>query len=282
MNLMLCLSVLSPHAASATDATSSRRAAVVEAFRHSWRGYEAHAWGHDEVMPLTNGSNDEWGGFAVTMVDGLDTAWLFGLRDEFERAVRHLEGHLEASFAKDRRVNVFEMGIRVLGGLIGAYDVSNDARLLRLAVQVGDRLLPAFRSGANDVERRHERKPIPTRHARGANHRRVRRGSRSHASGGGRRLSANHLRRTGRRREPAAAYLPPATRWSANFTNFSLPAAGLNLRFGTRYCCPNLASAGSIQLEYARLHAITGDGRYLAAARTFRILLGRAGAEGLV
>jgi len=44
-------------------------------------------------------------------------------------------------------VSVFEMTIRALGGLISAHDLSGDARLLKLAVRVADRLLPAF-SGA--------------------------------------------------------------------------------------------------------------------------------------
>ena len=64
-----------------------RRATIVEAFRHSWNGYERHAWGVDELRPLSNTSNDAWGGFAVTMIDGLDTAYLMGLRAEFSRAV---------------------------------------------------------------------------------------------------------------------------------------------------------------------------------------------------
>ena len=64
-----------------------RRAAVIEAFQHSWRGYRSYAWGKDELKPLTDSSNDAWGGFGVTMVDGLDTAYLLGLQDEFDEAV---------------------------------------------------------------------------------------------------------------------------------------------------------------------------------------------------
>lgn len=50
------------------------------------RSYKKFAWGHDEVRPLTGGSNDNWGGIAMTLIDGLDTAWLLGFRKEVEAA----------------------------------------------------------------------------------------------------------------------------------------------------------------------------------------------------
>ena len=96
--------------------SSRRRAAIVEAFRHSWAGYHKFAWGRDEVRPLGGGgANDAWGGFAVTMVDALDTAMLMGLNGEVEEAIAYLASNL--SFEKNHDVSVFEMTIRVLGGL---------------------------------------------------------------------------------------------------------------------------------------------------------------------
>lgn len=38
------------------------------------------------MRPLTGGSNDNWGGIAMTLIDGLDTAWLLGFRKEVEAA----------------------------------------------------------------------------------------------------------------------------------------------------------------------------------------------------
>jgi hypothetical protein len=128
------------------DVTSIRREAVVEAFAHSWRGYERHAWGHDELQPLSNRSNEAWGGLAVTMVDGLDTAYLLGLSEEFDRAVSYIEHSLVVNV--DHKVSVFEITIRVLGGLLGAYDLSGDERLLRKARELGERLLGAFEGGS--------------------------------------------------------------------------------------------------------------------------------------
>ena len=57
---------------------------------HAWTGYERVAFGHDEVRPVTNRTNDSWNGWGVTLVDALDTLWLMGLVDEFKRAVGHV------------------------------------------------------------------------------------------------------------------------------------------------------------------------------------------------
>ena len=118
-------------AASMAEETSRRRAAIRDAFLRSWAAYERFAWGHDELHPLTNRSNDVWGGFAVTMVDSLDTAKIMGCEAEFGRAVAWLDGHF--TMQRDHYVSVFELSIRVLGGLLSAYDLSRDPRLLRVA-----------------------------------------------------------------------------------------------------------------------------------------------------
>ncbi len=120
-----------------------RRDAVREAFVHSWTAYERFAWGHDELQPLTNTSNDVWGGFAVTMIDCLDTAKIMGLDAEFERMVAFLDTNF--TMQRNHYVSVFELSIRVLGGLLGAFDLSGgDPRLLRMADEAGTALLGAF------------------------------------------------------------------------------------------------------------------------------------------
>eukprot|EP00466_Bigelowiella_natans_P005734 jgi/Bigna1/84491/fgenesh1_pg.142_\ len=68
----------------------ARREAVRQAFKHAWTGYETHAFGHDEVRPTTNETNDSWGGFGITLFDSLDTMLLMGLDDEYERALGHV------------------------------------------------------------------------------------------------------------------------------------------------------------------------------------------------
>lgn len=116
--------------------------AVREAFKHAWGGYEEHAMGHDEIRPTTNATNDSWGGFGATLIDALDTMLVMGLSDEFERSVRHLEANLD--FDKDYDCSFFETSIRMLGGLLGAYELSGERFLLEQATDLATRLLPSF------------------------------------------------------------------------------------------------------------------------------------------
>lgn len=54
--------------------------------RHAWAGYRAHAWGRDELKPISAHGQDNWGGMGVTLVDSLDTLWIMGMKDEFNEA----------------------------------------------------------------------------------------------------------------------------------------------------------------------------------------------------
>jgi hypothetical protein len=80
----------------------------------------------------------------MTPVDAYDTMLLMGLTDEAADAKRLILERL--SFDQDVSVQVFEVTIRLLGGLLSAYEMDGDPRLLHLATDLGDRLLPAFRS----------------------------------------------------------------------------------------------------------------------------------------
>ena len=119
--------------------------AVKEAFLHAWRGYERHAWGHDQLLPLSGGYRD-WhaASLVMTPLDAFDTMVLMGLDSEAARAKALVLDSL--SFDRDFPVQVFEITIRMLGGLISAYQLDGDPGFLALARDLGDRLLPAFRS----------------------------------------------------------------------------------------------------------------------------------------
>lgn len=117
---------------------------IAEAFEHSWRGYRRFAWGRDEVRPISLCGSDGWGGVAVTLIDALDTAMLMGMDGYAKEAVGWLGSNW--SFGRDHYMNTFEMTIRVLGGLVAAYDLSLDPKLLGLATQVADAMMPAFRA----------------------------------------------------------------------------------------------------------------------------------------
>ncbi|HMA17053.1 MAG TPA: glycoside hydrolase family 47 protein, partial [Thermoanaerobaculia bacterium] len=125
------------------------RAALTERVRaeilHSWRGYERYAWGHDELKPVSRTPRD-WSvdSLLMTPVDALDTLLLAGLNEEAAKAKALIVERL--SFDRDVEVKNFEITIRLLGGLLSAYEMTGDERLLRLAEDLGKRLSPVFDS----------------------------------------------------------------------------------------------------------------------------------------
>ena len=60
-----------------------RKPFIVEAMKHAWDGYKRHAFGHDELLPVSRKGADPWGGMGTTLVDSLDTLWMMGLSKEF-------------------------------------------------------------------------------------------------------------------------------------------------------------------------------------------------------
>lgn len=61
-------------------AANERQRAVVDAFKHAWKGYKEFAWGHDNLKPISMGSHD-WFGLGLTIVDSLDTMYIMDLQD---------------------------------------------------------------------------------------------------------------------------------------------------------------------------------------------------------
>lgn len=137
-----------PRADARPPARVNRRALaerVRAEFLHAWRGYERHAWGHDELKPLSKTHRDWYDEpLLMTPVDSLDTMILMGLDEEAAKTRKLILERL--SFDKDIYVQNFEITIRHLGGLLSAYQLTNDRRFLALAEDLGTRLLPAFDS----------------------------------------------------------------------------------------------------------------------------------------
>ena len=112
-------------------------------FLHAWNGYKHYAWGFDQLQPLSKkGKNWYAHTLLMTPVDAFDTMFLMGLKGELP-AVKQLIFN-KLSFNRDMMVKGFEMNIRLLGGLLSAYQLDGDKRFLNLAEDLGKRLLPAF------------------------------------------------------------------------------------------------------------------------------------------
>ncbi|KAJ7623033.1 glycoside hydrolase [Mycena polygramma] len=127
------------------SADAEKRDAVVAAFKHAWLAYERDAMGDDEYHPITRkGTNlTEAGGIGYTVIDSIDTMLIMGLDDEYARARQWVERSM--SFDRDAKFNTFETTIRVLGGLLSAYELTDGDQLyLDRAIDLADRLLPVF------------------------------------------------------------------------------------------------------------------------------------------
>jgi mannosyl-oligosaccharide alpha-1,2-mannosidase len=120
-----------------------RRIAVRDEFRHTWDSYREFAWAQDELRPVTAEGGESFGGWGATLVDSLDTLWIMGLRGEFYEAV---EAVASIDFGKTNltTISVFETTIRYLGGLLSAFDMSQEQVLFKKAVQLGEMLYRAF------------------------------------------------------------------------------------------------------------------------------------------
>lgn len=127
------------------------REKVKDMFYHGYNNYLEHAFPLDELRPISCGGHDTWGSYQLTLIDAMDTLAVIGNHSEFARAVEIITGSLD--FNKDVNVSLFETNIRVLGGLLSSYFLSKDPvyqvtqysqKLLQLAEDLGQRLLPAF------------------------------------------------------------------------------------------------------------------------------------------
>nr|GEZ51660.1 mannosyl-oligosaccharide 1,2-alpha-mannosidase MNS3 [Tanacetum cinerariifolium] len=133
----------------------ARQESVQKAFLHAWSGYKTYAMGSDELMPLSKRGIDGLGGLGATVVDALDTAMIMRLDDVVAEAGSWIEKNLPGRISKKGQVNLFETTIRVVGGLLSAYHLSEGnptnkgpkpSVYLENAKDLADRLLTAFTS----------------------------------------------------------------------------------------------------------------------------------------
>jgi len=153
------------HKKSSQNRLKSLQDKVKSIFYHSYNNYLNLAFPKDELQPITCQGRDTWGSFSLTLIDSLDTLLVLGNKTEFARVAKYLSENL--NFDYDFNVSVFESNIRVLGGLISAHILAGThipkhlfnegenskivppewpckGKLLDLAVEIADKLLPAF------------------------------------------------------------------------------------------------------------------------------------------
>ncbi len=147
---LLCSHLLSGQSVPPPPSREVQNTAVLaerirQEFLFSWSAYKRYAWGHDQLKPLSKGHRDWYAAsLLMTPVDALDTMILMGFTDEANQTRDYIAQNL--SFDHDIYVKNFEVTIRLLGGLLSSYQLTGDKRLLTLAEDLGNRLLPAFNS----------------------------------------------------------------------------------------------------------------------------------------
>lgn len=130
-----------------SELSNSRQKAVVDSFLHAWNAYKKYAWGQDELRPISK-TGQEWMGVGLSIIDSLDTLIIMGLNEEYNLSRDWVEKNL--NFDRDVEVQLFEMTIRTLGGLLAAFHLSNDQLFLNKAIELGNKLTPCFK-GATKV-----------------------------------------------------------------------------------------------------------------------------------
>nr|XP_020492708.1 mannosyl-oligosaccharide 1,2-alpha-mannosidase IA [Labrus bergylta] len=127
--------------------TRERRAKVKEMMKHAWDSYKRYAWGSNELRPVSKQghSSNLFGSIkGATIVDALDTLYIMEMFEDFEAATDWVEKNLD--FNVNAEVSVFEVNIRFVGGLLSAYYLSGKEVYRRKAVELGEKLLPAFKT----------------------------------------------------------------------------------------------------------------------------------------
>src|SRR5882724_5856366 len=146
LTTLLLILILAAPSALAQQPNKQELADQVKAeFLHAWNGYKKYAWGHDDLKPLSKTHHDWYPQpLLMTAVDALDTMTILGMKDDGATTRACISDNL--SFDKYISVQNFEITIRLLGGLLSNYQLTRDKRLLQLAEDLGNRLLPVFDS----------------------------------------------------------------------------------------------------------------------------------------
>ncbi|XP_039475334.1 mannosyl-oligosaccharide 1,2-alpha-mannosidase IA isoform X1 [Oreochromis aureus] len=125
--------------------TNERREKVREMMKFAWDNYKRYAWGKNELRPLTRNGHigNMFGGLrGASIVDSLDTLYIMGLMDEYNDAKEWVKTSLDLN--SNGEASLFEVNIRYVGGLLSAYYLTGEELFKNKAVELGEKLLPAF------------------------------------------------------------------------------------------------------------------------------------------
>jgi len=137
---------------SADSRDKKRRATIREIFAHGFSGYAQFCYGKGDLRPLSYHCNSngrdmpESPPMGFQLIANIDTFLLMGLHDFYDEARSWIETSLRWNVPI--KVSVFETTIRCLGGLISAYQLTNDTLFLNRARELGNILIYAFNASS--------------------------------------------------------------------------------------------------------------------------------------
>ncbi|KAF8889712.1 glycoside hydrolase family 47 protein [Infundibulicybe gibba] len=134
------------------SSAAGHRDAVKQIFIDSYQAYRKFAFGHDDLSPLSTSFSDGRNGWGASIVDAMSTMHIMGLNDFFTEAV-NFSSHIDFSVSQTSdTVSLFETSIRYLGGLLSAYELSDNKFpvLVQKAKEVADKMAFAW-VGNNDM-----------------------------------------------------------------------------------------------------------------------------------
>uniref|UniRef100_A0A3Q3BA87 alpha-1,2-Mannosidase n=1 Tax=Kryptolebias marmoratus TaxID=37003 RepID=A0A3Q3BA87_KRYMA len=125
--------------------SNERREKVKEMMKFAWDNYKGYAWGKNELRPLTKNGHigNMFGGLrGASIIDSLDTLYIMGLMEEYNDAKEWVKTSLDLN--SNGEASLFEVNIRYVGGLLSAYYLTGEEVFKNKAVELGEKLLPAF------------------------------------------------------------------------------------------------------------------------------------------
>lgn len=103
----------------------------------AWNAYKKYAWGYDVLLPLSKkGYNWYKESLSISPFDAYSTLAVMGLDKEAKEIEKYA---LSKDWNQDVYVQVFEVNIRILGGLLAIYEYSQNPKVLEKAIDFGNR-----------------------------------------------------------------------------------------------------------------------------------------------
>ncbi|KAI1231141.1 hypothetical protein IHE44_0008074 [Lamprotornis superbus] len=118
---------------------------IKEMMKFAWDNYRQYALGKNELRPLSRNGHigNMFGGLrGATVIDALDTLYIMELEEEFQEAKQWVEKSFDLNV--NGEASLFEVNIRYIGGLLATYYLTGEEVFKSKALELGEKLLPAF------------------------------------------------------------------------------------------------------------------------------------------